>query len=169
GYDRRQQRWIIGTLVAATVVGLADGYARIWSGRSRDGTLELHSVGHVNHTAIYLAVMFGVCAAWIFTRWRAWRAGTRTVAAAVAALILGSLVVTASRGAIGIALAMLPLLAVAWWPRSRVPMAVSGAVVAVVALAIVAGGAEVIRKHWQYVEKQNVLSFREGIWRTAIA
>ena len=168
-YGAREQRWILGTLVASTVVGLATGYARLADGTAPGGTLELHSVDHVNHTAIYLAIMFGVCATWIFTRWQVWGAAARAAGLTIASLVLASLVVTASRGALGVALAMLPILAAAWWPRSRVPMAVSGALVVVIAVLLVAGGAGVVRKHWQNVHDENVLAFRDGVWRAAIA
>jgi O-antigen ligase len=166
-YDRQQMRWILGTLVFSTVVGLAIGHAQLWSGHAKSGTLELHSVGHVNHTAIYLAIMLGVCTAWVFARWRAWRVAARALALSVTALVLISLFETASRGALGVGLALLPLLAAAWWPRSRMPMAISAAVVALVAAIAVLGGAEAVRKHWHNVEVDNVLAFRDGIWRAA--
>jgi O-antigen ligase len=169
GYDRGQIRAVLGTLVASTVVGLAIGHADLLRGRAKFGTLELHSVGHVNHTAIYLAIMLGVCAAWLYSRWGAWRGRTRALAVAVTALILVSLIMTASRGAIGVGLVLLPLLAAAWWPRSRMPVAVSSLVVALVAGAAVVGGAEVLRKHANDVQADNVLAFRDGIWRMAFA
>jgi O-antigen ligase len=169
GYDRWQIRAVLGTLVASTVVGLAIGHADLLRGRAKFGTLELHSVGHVNHTAIYLAIMLGVCTAWLFSRWQAWRGRARAVALSVTALVLVSLIVTASRGAIGVGLVLLPLLGAAWWPRSRVPAAASALVVALVAGLVVLGGAEVIRKHSSDVQADNVLAFRDGIWRTAIA
>lgn len=168
-YDLWQIRAALGMLVASTVVGLAIGHAELLRGRAKFGTLELHSVGHVNHTAIYLTIMLGVCTAWLLSRWRAWRGLTRTVALAVTALLLVSLIMTASRGAIGVGLALLPLLAAAWWPRSRMPVAVSALVVALVAGAVVLGGAEVIRKHSTNVGADNVLAFRDGIWRVALA
>jgi O-antigen ligase len=145
------------------------GYARLWGGIGRSGTLQLHSVGHVNHTAIYLAIMLGLCASWIFARWKAWRAGRRAAAAAVAALVLASLMVTASRGAIGVGLAMLLVLGAAWWPRWRAPLVASIAAVAVVAAGALALGAEVIRRHEYYVAAQNVLSLRDGVWRMSLA
>ena len=168
GYGRRQIRWILGVLIASTVVGLAIGHWQLLSGRSTSDTLELHSVGHVNHTAIYLAIMLGVCAAWLFARWGLWRAGTRAVALSVTMLVLVSLVMTASRGAIGVGLALLPLLAAAWWPRSRVPTAVSALVLAIVAGIALLGGAEVIRKYQHDVQVDNVLSYRDGLWRVAL-
>ena len=169
GYAPRELRWVLGTLVASTVIGLAVGYARMWTGIGKSGMLQLHSVGHVNHTAIYIAIMLGVCAAWVFARWKAWRAGTRAVALAVGALVLVSLIVTASRGAIGIGLAMLVVLAAAWWPRSRAPAFISGIVVAMVVVIATFGGAEVMQKQEKNIAAENVLAYRDGVWRMALA
>jgi O-antigen ligase len=169
GYGEREQRWVLGALIASAVVGLAVGYARIWTGIGKSGNLQLHSVGHVNHTAIYIAIILGVCAAWLFARWQAWRAGRRAVALAVTLLVLVSLIVTASRGAVGVGLAMLIGLGLAWWPRWRAPALAGIAAVVVVAGLAFAAGAEVLRKHEGVVEANNVLSYRDGIWRMALA
>ena len=166
-YGLRETRWMLGMLVTSTVIGLAIGHGRML--RESSHLLELHSVGHVNHTAIYLAIMLGVCASWMFARWPAWRMGRRAVGLAVTALVLVSLVITASRAAIGVGLLLLPLLAAAWWQRSRMPLGIAAAVVVLVAVVSVAGGADVVRKHWANADKDNVLSYRDGIWRAALA
>jgi O-antigen ligase len=168
-YDWQQIRWVLGMLVASTVIGVFVGYARLWTGIAKSGTLQLHSVGHVNHTAIYIAIMLGVCGAWVFARWQAWRVGRKAVGLAVTTLVLASLVVTASRGAIGVGLATLPILAAAWWPRWRAPALASGAVVAAVVLIAVFSGAEVVQKQDQNRAEQNPLSHRDGVWRMALA
>ena len=168
-YSAQQVRLVLGALVASTVIGLAVGYVRLWSGIGKSGTLQLHSVGHVNHTAIYVAIMLGVCVAWLFARWRAWRLGQRAVALAVTVLVLVSLLVTASRGAVGVGLAAAVLLAAAWWPRWRAPLAMAASVIVVAICLAVAGGAEVIRKHEQVAGEGNILSYRDGVWRAAIA
>jgi O-antigen ligase len=169
GYSEHEQRWVLGVLVSSTVIGLAAGYIRLWSGIGKSGYLQLHSVGHVNHTAIYIAIMLGVCASWLFARWRAWRANTRLVAVAVFSLVLVSLIVTTSRGAIGVGLVALLGLGVAWWPRWRVPALASVVVVAAVAAVTYGGRAEVVVKHETNVAAQNVLAFRDGVWRMALA
>ncbi|TAK87956.1 MAG: O-antigen ligase family protein [Betaproteobacteria bacterium] len=169
GYEPRVLRWVLGSLVASTVIGLAIGYARMLSGIGKSGTLQLHSVGHVNHTAIYIAIMLGVCASWLFARWQAWHTGKKAVGLAVGTLVLVSLVVTASRGAIGVGLATLPILAGAWWPRWRAPAVASGVVLAAVVILAVFSGAEVVQKQEQNLATQNPLSHRDGVWRMAFA
>src|SRR3954462_442958 len=47
-FDAREIRMVLGALLAATLIGLAWGYARIWSGSAT--ALSLNSVGHVNHS-----------------------------------------------------------------------------------------------------------------------
>ena len=158
-YSSGERRAVFHVLVASLVVGLALGHWRLWMGQRE--LLELNSVGHVNHTAIYIAIMLGACAAWLFT-------GGGIVAAAVEVLLLVSLTVSESRAGVGVALAMLLILAAAWWPRSRKPLA--AAAVLVVATVTVAwySGAEFIQKHQANVRAHNVLSYRDGIWRAAL-
>jgi O-antigen ligase len=167
-YSAFEIRMVLGVLVASTTIGLAVGYWRLLSGAAKSGTLQLWSVGHVNHTALYLAVMLAVCASWLFARWRAWRLGRRAMGLAVTAFVLVSLVITASRGAVGVGLLMLVLLAVAWWPRTRVPLALSLVAILTIAAAAIGGSLNVVKKHEDNIAAHNVLSFRDSIWRMGL-
>jgi len=129
---------VLGTLVAATVVGLAQGYWRLWSGTGKSGELQLNSVGHVNHTAVYLAIMLGLCASWLIARWKSWSAALRVGGIAVCLLVLASLVVTSSRDSIVAGLLMLIALGVAWWPKWRAPLVLSAVTMIAVIVAAVA-------------------------------
>ena len=55
-------------------------------------TLELHSVGNVNHTAIYLAIVFGLATSWALAE--------SSFVAAIAGVVLFSIFVTSSRAAV---------------------------------------------------------------------
>ena len=169
GYSPREIRWMLGTLVASTAIGLAYGYWRMWSGEGKSGMLQLHSVGQVNHTAIYLAIVLGICASWVFTRWNAWRLGTRAVGIALSAFLVVSLVVTESRAAIGVGLVMLPALAIFWWRRRRAPLIASVIAVSIVVIASALIGVEVFQKQQRDVAHENTLAFRDGVWRMGLA
>ena len=169
GYSERELRWVLGSLVASTAIGLLYGYWRLWSGVGKSGNLQLHSVGHVNHTAIYIAIMLGVCVSWIIARWQRWRPGRRAMALAVTLFVLASLAVTSSRGAVGVGALMVFLLALAWWPRWRLPLAASTIALAVFATLLAGFGAEVVRKQMTNAAAENVLSYRDGVWRMAFA
>jgi len=167
GYGVSTLRVLVGVLVLSATAGLAFGYWQLFVSGKRK-VLELHSVGHVNHTAIYLAIILGVCTAWIFARWKAWSGLRRTVAVCVAGIVLVSLIVTQSRGAVGIGLLSVPILAAAWWPRWRTPMLASAIVVAFTLLLALGLGAEVVKKQQARVKEDNVLALRDGVWRVAI-
>ena len=169
GYGETEQRWVLGALVGATLGGLLYGYWRLWTGAAGSGTLQLYSVGHVNHTAIYIAIVLGLSVGWLIAGWRQWRIPARVGMAAACAFMLASLVFTASRGAVGIGLAMLPVLAAAWWPYWRAPLAAALAAVALVVSVAVAFDAPVVRKQELNEAAHNVLSFRDGIWRAGLA
>ena len=169
GYSVRELRWVLGALVVSTIAGLLIGYWRIWSGAGKSGTLQLYSVGHVNHTAIYIAIMLGVCASWLFAYWQQWPPRRQAAALGVTLFVFVSLVVTASRGALGVGMLLVLLLAIAWWPRWRAPLAASAIVVAVAASLLIGFGAEVVKKHVQVAAADNTLSFRDGIWRMGLA
>src|SRR3989442_3406990 len=110
-----ETRAVLAALVVSVLLGLAMGYAQLWSGGT--GRLELNSVGHVNHTAIYLAIMLGLCASWLFI------GRQRIVAGAAPLLLLVSLFVAPRRSGVVARLLIPFLLAPPGWPRPRVPAA----------------------------------------------
>ena len=95
------------------------------SGAAKSGTLQLYSVGHVNHTAIYLAIMLGALRGWLFARWRTLAAGhegrgpRRDGARAGLARDHGEPRRGRRRAD------TLLILALAWWPRWRAPLVAS--------------------------------------------
>ena len=168
GYGAREVRAVFGVLVLSAIVGVAVGVARLVTGAARSGTLQLYSVGHVNHSAIYLAIMLGLAASWVFARWPGWATGRRAVGLLCAALLFVALLAGASRAAVGMGGVVLVLLGLVWWPRWRAPLAAIGAALAVAAAVAGGFGAEVIQKQMANAEAGNVLSARDGIWRTAL-
>jgi O-antigen ligase len=158
-YTDAEMRWVLDALIVSVLLGLAQGHWALWTGRHQ--YLELNSVGHVNHTAIYIAIILMACAARLF-------AGGGALIGAVLTVLIVSLVISASRGGIVVALAALLVLGVAWWRRSRKPVIGAVALVALTIAVAWLGRVEVVRKHQADVEAQNLLAFRDGIWRAAL-
>jgi O-antigen ligase len=167
-YTDMEIRWILGTLVLSLVVGLAHGYFRLFTGIGKSGTLELHSVGHVNHTAIYIAIMVGLCATWLFSYWSRWSTGVRFLGVLVCALAIVSLVVTASRGAVFAGLLLLLALGAAWWRKAKAPMVAAAATMVLVIAASLVFGLYLVRKFDENAAANQILSLRDGIWRTGL-
>lgn len=162
-YDARQIRFFLGALVASLLIGLAQSYPRHWSGQ--DYWLSLNSVGHVNHTAIYMAIMLAVSAAWTFAFWRAWSAAWRIGALVVNAVIFVSLIVAASRGAL-VAAAVMLLVVAAWWrARSRVPLRITTIGLALTIAVLVVANVEAVKKFELNLARNSIFSLRDKIWR----
>jgi O-antigen ligase len=159
-FSERETNAVLGALVASALIGLAQALARLYAGAAP--TLQLNSVGHVNHTAIYLAIMLGLCASWLFA------GKNRLVAGIASAAVLYALFVTASRGAIAAGLVMLLVLGAAWWRRERWPLGIAAAAVAIALLAGILGGAEVVKKQQANMEAGVVLSYRDKVWALAL-
>jgi O-antigen ligase len=165
-YDAREVQWILGALVVSVIVGLAQADLKIFNGQ--EGGLQLNSVGHVNHTAIYVAIMLGVCVAWVLARWQGWTTTLRVGALAVTLAVFFSLMYTASRGAVSMGIVLPLVLAAAW--RRRWRAALPATVLIVVAMVAVgfAARAEVFFKNEALVEARNILSNRISIWHAAV-
>ena len=159
--SERETRAVLGALVASVVIGIVMGLAQLWGGGS--GRLELNSVGHVNHTVVYLAIMLGVCASWLFL------GRQRVIAAAISFFVLVAVFVAASRSGVAAALVVLGALAVAWWPRSRIPAVIAAAVIIASAALAALGGAEVFEKQAESVQAGHVLNFRQEAWQLAVS
>jgi len=167
-FEARELAILFGALATGAVGALAYGYWRLEvTGQHR--FLELNSVGAVNHSAIYLAILLGAAVSVVTAYWSRLRSPMRAAAAMLLALFAVSLFVTLSRTAIGVALALVVLLGIAWWPRARrVTLATILITAAVVVVALVAR-VEVVKKHDDRIAEGNVLAFRAQVWNTARA
>jgi O-antigen ligase len=167
-FDERELGVLFGALVLGALAALAHGYWRLEVTQTKK-LLELKSVGHVNHSAIYLAILLGATVSAVAAYWHRLAASGRAIAAAVLAIFAVSLFAMQSRTATGVALAFVLILGVAWWPRARtVALATALSVIAVVVVAVVAQ-VDVVRKHADRTAEGNVLAYRAQIWNTARA
>lgn len=167
-FGERELAVLAGALALGAVAALAHGYWRLEVTQTKK-LLELKSVGHVNHSAIYLAILLGATVSAVAAYWHRLPASGRAVAVAVLAIFAVSLFEMQSRTATGVAVAFALILGVAWWPRARtVALATLLSVLAIVGVAVVAQ-VDVVRKHADRTAEGNVLAYRAQIWNTARA
>lgn len=158
---------VIGAAFLATGLGLAWGYWR-WVTEGKRVFIELHSVGHVNHSAIYLAIVLGAAQSALMALWP--RLGTPARAVGVAGLVylLVFLVAMESRAALAAGLALAVALALAWWPRERRFGAVALLAIAAVTAGLLVARPTVVIKHQRNAADNNTLSYRDRIWVTSL-
>jgi len=159
---------LLVALAAGTLLALAWGYYRILLTTGYT-YLGLKSVGHVNHSAIYLAIAFG--ATLIATRaWWTHAAAPWRIGSLVCTLLFAvSLFVMQSRAAVGAAIAVAVVLLLVYSVRHRRGMrhlAIGAAVLVGVGLAV---KPQVLEKNYLQIERSGtLLSFREGIWQAGL-
>jgi O-antigen ligase len=166
-FSANELAYLLGALVAGTAVTLLHGYWQYLGPRAKR-YLELKSVGHVNHSAIYLAIVMGLVMSAVLSCWRGWSGWLRVGGLCALIAFIASLVIMESRGAIGVAALLMLALALAWARRSWRAMLVGGLLVIMSATTVWLVNPEALRKHDRNVQSDNTLAFRDQIWRMGI-
>ena len=169
--SRHSDRVLIALLVAlaaGTLAALAVGYYRILLTTNYQ-FLGLKSVGHVNHSAIYLAIALGATLMATRAWWRATRAPWRVAGVVTTLLFAVSLFVMQSRAAVGAAVVMVAVLLLAYAVRHRRGMRRLALAAAILTGLGLAAKPEVVEKNYVQVERSGtLLAFREQIWRAGL-
>lgn len=166
-FSSRQAAVLLLTLGLSTLGGLAWGYWA-WKIAQTKNFLELHSVGHVNHSAIYIAAVgLGIAGSWLASLVRG-RWPVRLGLGALALLFLVVVTTNESRGAMfGYVFGLLVLVA-AFVPLLRTKLvAVTFFIVAAGAIALLTNP-YLIEKSLILVQVGNPFSFRMQLAHTAI-
>lgn len=166
-YDERALLWILGTAIAATLLTLAWGYWRVYVTKTND-TLGLNSVGHVNHSAVYMGIVFGVALSMAFAYWERLRFAGRAGLSLAVAVLLASVFVTDSRAAAGAAVLLAFVIVGALGARRRInPW--KGFSIALLTLGIVLAALPgVLDKTVDRTERGIPLAYRDKIWSNAL-
>ncbi|MGC2520364.1 MAG: O-antigen ligase family protein [Burkholderiales bacterium] len=166
-YDERALLWILGTIVASTLITLAWGYWRLYVTKVYT-QLQLNSVGHVNHSAIYMAIVFGLALSFALAYWGRMGVAARVAAGLAAAVLIVSVFVTQSRAAALAAVLFVIVLAVILGVRRRRWAVASLAGVLAGMAVMLALNPAVLQKNVERIEENNVLAFRDKIWKNGL-
>jgi O-antigen ligase len=166
-YDERALLWILGTVIAATLVTLAWSYWSVYVTKAK-AFLELNSVGHVNHSAIYLGIVFGAALSVALAYWEKLGVAGKAALGIVVAALLASVFVTESRAAVGATVFFVFALVAALGVGRRINVW-KGLMIASLAVAItLASLPGVLDKAVDRTEKGIPLSYRDNIWSNAL-
>ena len=166
-YGDAELRCLLGALILSTLLTLGMGFWQFYISHSKN-SLQLHSVGHVNHSAIYLAMVFGAALFWLLAAWRTASAALRALLIATVGLITLALFVAESRAAVGVALLLALSIGLIWLPKSKAPLLL----MTVAAITLVAGSlffnarlVEKSRGSGTFAERPEVWNVAKEAWR----
>ena len=167
GYDATTLNRLLVCLAVGTSAALFRGGYELWIAKAH-ANLGLNSVGHVNHSAIYVAIAFVATLAWLRATWSTAGSAARWAGVAVSALFTLSLFVMASRGAVGAGLLAAFAFLLVYAARSGKGIKTL-IVVAVVAISgIYIAKPVVVEKNEARLKENLFLAYRDGIWRAGI-
>lgn len=167
GYPRDTLYSLLWVVIGAAVVALIAGLWMLYITHTRSA-LQLNSVGHVNHSAIYLAISFGAALALLLACWQQQKLLLRLIIASTTLLLAIAIFLSASRAAVAMAFVLSVALGFAWLRRSRVPLLILLVAGAIAGTAAYVGQVEVVRKQEVNVKAGNVLAYRDIIWNTSL-
>jgi O-antigen ligase len=168
GYGPEELRKLLGWMVISAVIALAYGLWELHVTHA-EKALELHSVGHVNHSAVYLATSFGIALAYTLAFWRGLDQRVRGAAVLGTLFLAGGVMHSSSRGAIAATLLLALSLAFFRGRRSYKPLAITVVLAALTSVAAVTMKMEVLEKQERGVVTNNLSSYRAQIWNLGFA
>ena len=164
-YSNKQIAWLFGLTVMTAILPLSWGLWEFLVLHSKD-TLQLHSVGHVNHSAIYLTIIFGASLGLSLSLWHHASFFMRFPLIILPFLFYVSLILGESRAAFGVGTLMgvgfiylLNNKQVKWGGFLLFPL---------IFAVMIFLKAPIIEKHIENFNNNNLLSGREAIWNVTI-
>jgi O-antigen ligase len=134
-------------------------------------TLEINSVGHVNHSAIYLTIIFGATLGWFISQFNfrkkngvaQWQI---ILIGIMSFILLIALIISQSRGAFG--LAVLLGLCLLFSINNMKARIISIVTILLVIIFIILLESGIVQKQIDNQKNHNVLSSRDKVWNVSI-
>jgi len=158
---------ILGVAAAATLLTLAWGYWRVFIANTKLW-LELNSVGYFNHSAIYMAIVFGVALSFALAYWSRMGTAGRTLSGLCAVLLILSVFVTTSRGGAAAAVLLAATLILIYAARSGKSITKAFIGVFFGAVLLIAANPAILKKTEDQVESGQASSYRGKIWSNGL-
>jgi len=170
-YTQENYQFLFKLIVLSTLPPLIWGLYENLVIHSRE-TLEIHSVGHVNHSAIYLVMIFGAALGWFLSTLNIKK---ETLQKKFQSILLGmlsllfftSLIIGKSRGAFGIAI-ILGFSLIFLLGKSRFIKVTGAMSVLAILFFMIVLKTNIVQKQITNSENNNVLAFRDRVWNVSL-
>jgi O-antigen ligase len=165
-YNFDEKKYLFIFVILMTVPPLLWGLTQLMILFTRD-TLQLHSVGHVNHSAIYLCMMAGASLAFLSSQFQTLKKKYTFLLTLLSIFLLSAVVISQSRGAFGIVF----LLVFALFLLSKLSVKIKTISLSLLAIFLIniifIIPAPVIQKQITNQNNHDILSQRDKVWRAS--
>jgi O-antigen ligase len=170
-YTEENYQFLLKLIVLSTLPPLIWGLYENLVIHSRK-TLEIHSVGHVNHSAIYLVMIFGATLGWFLSRLNI---NKDTLQKKFQTILLGmlsllffiSLIIGQSRGAFGIGVILGLSLIILLGKNKKIKWIGVLSFIGILLITILLK-TNIIQKQIARSEEKNILAFRDRVWNVSL-
>jgi O-antigen ligase len=164
-YESKEITWIIWVTILGTLPPLAWGLIEYMVIHTKD-TLQLHSVGHVNHSAIFLGIILGAALSVTLSIWRDVNPIKRLGLILLPIIFFVAIIIGQSRGVFGISLIRLSLI-ILLIPNPKKIKAIAFALFAIILALMPIMNAALIQKQIANQNANNTLSDRDRVWNVS--
>jgi O-antigen ligase len=165
-YTKTEMAWMFALAVVGVLPPLVWGYCQyLWLHTKYD--LQLHSVGAVNHSAIYLAIIFGASVGASLSLWRVSNTKVRLFLLSMSMVLLLSLIIGQSRGALGVGVLLALVLITVLSKQAKLKW-FAYAILAITSLLAVLLNAGIVQKQISDQKNNMVLSSRDKVWNVSL-
>ena len=164
-YESKEITWIMWVTILGTLPPLAWGLIQYMVIHTKD-TLQLHSVGHVNHSAIYLGIILGAALSVTLSIWRDVGLIKRMGLILLPIIFFVSIIIGQSRGVFGISLIRLSLI-ILLIPNPKKIKAIAFALFAIILGLMPLMNAAIIQKQINNQNANDILSDRDRVWNVS--
>jgi O-antigen ligase len=161
-YGVAQWKALFGMLLFSCVISELEGLW-LWKVVGSNESLQLKSVGHVNHSAIYLAIMSGVAFTWLLSSLQCHTLRKWAISLGTFAVLFAGVILSDSRAAVGTAVVLIGILCLMAFLRLQISKGWLAMLFISVAAATIVLGQGTIQKHMIYARINNQLSYRDKI------
>jgi O-antigen ligase len=169
-YTRENYQGLFKIIVLSTLAPLLVGLYQYLIIHTKPN-LELHSVGHVNHSAIYLVMIFGASLGWLISRLNLEKfklSNLHLTSLSILSLIFFlSLIIGQSRAAYGVGI-ILGLLIINFVGKSKKIKLIGNISILLIVLFSIILKTGVIEKQISNQEANNILSSRDKVWNVSL-
>ncbi|QDC47500.1 O-antigen ligase family protein [Candidatus Methylopumilus universalis] len=164
-YTKKQIGWIFLLLIVGTLPPLIFGLWEVFFLHSKD-SLQLHSVGHVNHSAIYLSIIFGASIGWSLALWSSASNFQKKLLFIMPIFFYLSIIISESRAAFLVATLIAFIILFLIKNKKIILITAISFLALLVTMSIF--NAPILIKQSKYIASHDILSGRVAIWNTTI-
>jgi O-antigen ligase len=166
-YNEKEKKYLFIFAVLMTLPPLVWGITQLLILFTKD-SLQIHSVGHVNHSAIYLCMMAGASISILLSQFQKSQKKYIFATTLLCIFLISSVIISQSRGAFGIVF----LLAFVLFLLSKLSIKIKTIFLIVLSTFLITivfiKPVSVIEKQINYENNHDILSQRDKVWRVSL-